>query len=432
MILKKCSIADNIRLSTIHTKKFKTDAVTVSLSLPVTKRDYLLGLVLSGVMRRGCDRYPSMAHINRRLDELYASTLEIQSTAYARSLSLVLSADLLDSAFAIDGTDIMGGVLDVMAHMLLRPKTEGGIFPRETVESEIILAKDSFLAEKNNTRAYAATRCRELMSRGNNNYPTLEYLIENVTTVTPEELTDYYRRLIDSAPLNVFYVGREEDDVISKKVLDAFGGYTGRYVPTFEVRPPAKPLEYLSVTEDMPVSQGKLVLGMRTGSSFANGTYHTAIMLNEILGASPSSKLFLNVRERLGLCYYCSSSYSMTSGNLTVSSGIDVRNKDVATKEILAQIEQIKSGNISDTEFHAAQRSVEYSYTQIYDSPFSLQSFYSGREILGIEETVEECKNALLAVTKEQICRLAADIVLDTCFFINGTADGQEGEAYDE
>ena len=165
MILKKCSIADNIRLSTIHTKKFKTDAVTVSLSLPVTKRDYLLGLVLSGVMRRGCDRYPSMAHINRRLDELYASTLEIQSTAYARSLSLVLSADLLDSAFAIDGTDIMGGVLDVMAHMLLRPKTEGGIFPRETVESEIILAKDSFLAEKNNTRAYAATRCRELMSQ---------------------------------------------------------------------------------------------------------------------------------------------------------------------------------------------------------------------------------------------------------------------------
>ena len=122
----------------------------------------------------------------------------------------------------------------------------------------------------------------------------------------------------------------------------------------------------------------------------------------------------------------------MTSGNLTVSSGIDVKNKDVATKEILAQIEQIKSGNISDTEFHAAQRSVEYSYTQIYDSPFSLQSFYSGREILGIEETVEECKNALLAVTKEQICRLAADIVLDTCFFINGTADGQEGEAYDE
>ena len=373
-----------------------------------------------------------MAHINRRLDELYASTLEIQSTAYARSLSLVLSADLLDSAFAIDGTDIMGGVLDVMADMLLRPKTNGGIFPRETVESEIILAKDAFLAEKNNTRSYAATRCRELMSRSSNNYPTLEYLIENVTTITPEELTDYYRRLMNSAPLNVFYVGREESDVISKKVLDAFGGYMGRSVPIFEVRPPAKPLEYLSVTEDMPVSQGKLVLGMRTGSSYANGTYHTAIMLNEVLGASPSSKLFLNVRERLGLCYYCSSSYSMTSGNLTVSSGIDVKNKDIATKEILSQIEQIKLGNVSDAEFFAAQHSIEYSYTQIYDSPFSLQSFYSGREILGIDETVEECKKALLAVTKEQICRLAADIVLDTCFFINGTADGQEGDTYDD
>ena len=147
LILKTRSVADNIRLSTIHTKKFKTGAITVSLSMPVTKRDYLLGLVLSGVMRRGCERYPSMAHINKRLDELYASTLEIQSSSYARSLSLVLSADMLDSVFAIDGTDILGGVLDVMADMLLRPKTEGGILPRETVESEIALAKDALLAE---------------------------------------------------------------------------------------------------------------------------------------------------------------------------------------------------------------------------------------------------------------------------------------------
>ena len=434
LILKKRSVADNIRLSTIHTKKFKTGAITVSLSMPVTKRDYLLGLVLSGVMRRGCERYPSMAHINKRLDELYASTLEIQSSSYARSLSLVLSADMLDSVFAIDGTDILGGVLEVMADMLLRPKTEGGILPRETVESEIALAKDALLAEKNNTRSYAATRCRELMSRDRDTYPTLEYLIENVSTVTPEELTDYYRRLIDSAPMNVFYVGREDSSVIAEKVLDAFGGYGGHTSHTFEVRPPAKPLEFVSVTEDMPVSQGKLVLGFRTGSSSANRTYHTAIMLNEILGASPASKLFLNVRERLGLCYYCSSSYSMTSGNLTVSSGIDVRNKDRAINEILAQIEQIRSGNVSDAELSAARRSVEYSYTQIYDSPFSLQSFYSGRDILGIEETVEQCKLSLLSVTKEDICRLAADTVLDTCFFINGTAaDGQEGEeVYDD
>ncbi|MBQ9113119.1 MAG: insulinase family protein [Clostridia bacterium] len=432
MIPQKSFIADNIRLSSIHTDKFKTESLTVSLSLPVTKRDYLLGLVLSGVMRRGCERFPTMAHINRQLDELYASTLDIQSSTYAGSLSLVLSAELIDSAFAIDGTDIVGGVTELMADMLLRPKNENGIFPRTTVESEIALVKDALLAEKNNTRAYAATRCRELMSRGRDTYPTLEYLVSNVESVTSEELTDYYRRLLSSAPLSVFYVGREDRSNIAKKILSAFDGYSGKAVPVFEKRKPASPLEFVSVTEDMPVSQGKLVLGMRTGAAIANGKHAAAIVLNEILGASPASKLFLNVRERLGLCYYCSSSYSMTSGNLTVSSGIDVGNKDRTVKEILAQIDELKKGNISDTEFSAARKSLEYSYVQIYDSPFSLQGFYSGREILGIDETVDECKQKLLAVTKQEICELAKDITLDTCFFINGISanagDGEEDE----
>lgn len=432
MIPSKCFISDNIKLSTIHTTKFKSESLTVSLSIPTTKRRYVLGLVLSGMMRRGCKGFPTMAHINRRLDDLYASSLDVHSSTYAGSLSLVFSADFINGAFALDGEDIIGGVIEVIANLLLYPNMPDGVFPEDIVKSEIALVKDALLAEKNNTRSYASTRCREIMNRNSESFPTLEYLLSTIDTVTPDELTEYYRSLLRCAPLSVFYIGRESEKSLSEKILTHFGDYVGKDTFTVKKREPSKPCEFLAVTEDMPVSQGKLVLGMRTGANITFDTHATAIVLNEILGASPASKLFLNVRERLGLCYYCNSSYSLTSGNLTVSSGIDVKNKDRAIKEILSQIEDLKNGVISDTEMDAAKKSLAYNYVQIYDAPFSLNTFYAARDTLGIHETVEECKEKLMSVTKDDVCALAKNIVYDTCYFINGTsteaADGEEAE----
>lgn len=432
MLPTKRNILENIKLSSIQTDKFKTGTLTLSLYMPLTERDYLLGLVLAGVMRRGTKDYPSMASINRRLDELYATTVDVQCVLHGNVLSFVIGAELLENRFVPDETDIMYETSELMAQILLSPLMQNGMFPEATVESEKAFVKDSLAAEINNTRLYASTRLKELMSRdGSVRFPKLEYLLESIGSVTAKELTDFHSRLIICSPLNIFYVGSENTDSVCEKLSRAFRGYVGTVrheLSPINVQPPR---EYVSVTEDMPVNQGKLALGMRTGAVLGTKDCATAVMLNEIFGASPASKLFLNVRERLGLCYYCGSSFGLLSGDLTVSSGIDVRNREAATNEIIAQFEQLKKGNISDAELFAARKSLEYNYAQIYDSPFSLQSFYSVRELAGIYDTVEEYKQKILSVTKDEICELAGRTVLDTCFFINGTLSGGEEEEYE-
>ncbi len=432
MTLQKLKISDNINLSYISTSKFKSGTLTFSFQLPLCERDYLLGTVLSGVMRRGTEKYPSMSLINRRLDELYASCVDVQCVIHGNVLFFNISADMLDARFAIDGTDISGEVCRVIAQILLSPLMSGGRFPDACVESEKAFAKDALSAEKNNTKLYAATRLKELMKRGaQDGFPTLKYLLENIDAVTSEELTAFYKAKICTSPLHVFYIGSETAERISKKITDAFSHFNGHGKVAFSPIQAETACDFLSLTEDMPVNQGKLALGMRTGQVLGSRHDCTAIVLNEIFGASPASKLFLNVRERLGLCYYCSSSYGLLSGNLTVSSGIDIASRDRATEEILKQFDEIKRGNITDTELYAARKSLEYSYIQIYDSPFSLQSFYTIRDIMGVDETPDECKARLLSVTKEEICTLASSTVYDTCFFINGLLGGKE-EIYDE
>ena len=426
MTPKKLCVNDSITLSTIHTNKFKASTVTFSLYQPLTRQGYLYNLLLAGVMRRGCEGLPSMALINKRLDELYASTVDVQSNVSGSVLSLSVSADMLEGRYTPDKADVSGGVIGVIADILLRPIMENGLFPRKVVESEKVFLKDCLAAEKNNTRVYAATRLKELMCRDNSpEFPTMDFLLSGIDKITSEELTAHYLSLLSSSMLHVFYVGGETAEEIGEKISRAFRGFcqlSGSRSSELITTKSHKVCPMLEVTEDMPVSQGKLTMGMRTGTSLVESTHPTAIVLNELYGASPVSKLFLNVREKLGLCYYCSSSYSFFSGNLCVASGIDSKNRSRATEEILTQLDEIRRGNVSAAELSAAKRSLEYSYVQIYDSPFSLQAFYASRDLSGVNETVEECKQRILDVTAEQVCELARRTVLDTCFFINGTS----------
>ena len=435
MTLRKTNVSKSITLSSIYTEKFKSGMLTFSLYLPLTQKNYLYNLVLAGVFRRGSERFPSMAKINRQLDSLYAANVDVQSTIQGETLVFTVSAEMLESRFVPDGTDVSGGVIDVISDILLHPIRDTDGFPSEIVASERGFVKDSLEAEKNNTRIYAATRLKEIMSRENQSFPTLKYLLGEIDSVTPAALLAHYSYLISSSPMSVFYVGAESSESIAKKLRGSFLELDGVRAFDFPTLKPRMQTEFSFVSEDMPVNQGKLAMGFRTGACLGNGDYPAAIMLNEVLGASPASKLFMNVREKMSLCYYCSSSYSLLSGGLYVSSGIESKNRERVTEAVLSQLDEIRYGNVSDAELYAAKKSLEYSYVQIYDSPFSLGSFYSIRDIVGVSETVEECKERILSVTPERIYDMANATTYDTCFFINGTLVGgreEDEDKYDE
>ena len=68
--------------------------------------------------------------------------------------------------------------------------------------------------------------------------------------------------------------------------------------------------------------------------------------MNAIFGGTTLSKLFLNVREKLSLCYYASSAMEKMKGLILVSSGIEFDKFQTARDEILAQLEAIRRGEI--------------------------------------------------------------------------------------
>ena len=433
MLLHKEKIFDSIELSMISTNKFKASVISFSMTLPLKRSSTAYGLLISHLLCRGSASYPSIALLNRRLDELYGSYVEIKSHHIGENLSLTISAETLDNKYIPDGTDVIGELISIIAELILSPAFLQPSFSAQVFEQEKRLIVDSINAEINNPRLYSAKKCLELMQK-DIALPTSDELKQIVSDISYSELCDYYRELISSAPLRVFCVSAENAENLKRRMEASFEGYPCKS-PSLPI--PLRPLkrnlpEHKKV--NMPVSQGKLTLGFSTGVIIHpnDDTYYTMIMLNEILGGSASSKLFLNVREKMGLCYYCSSSYSLYSGIMLISSGFEMKNYEIAKKAILNQIEEIKNGNISDFELESAQRSVTSGYRQLYDSPFELQSFFLNRALFNVTDKIDDAERKLLTVKKDDIIALAKKIRLDASFFIEGDANACEGESYCE
>lgn len=432
--LQRLCVTDSLQLSCIRTDKFKTGVLNLTLCLPLTKENTMLGMLLPRILRRGSEHYPNMAAINRRLDELYAACAEIRSTRIGRNLALVLSVEFLDESYSFDGSAIFSSVLEVISDMLLHPRMIDGCFESKIVAQEIEFAKDSIRAEINNTRAFSVIRCLELMHRDDPTYPTLAEMEAEIANVTPAQLTQYYLQTLRSATIHAFYVGGLAPSYVSDCLERSLGTWHTDH--SFPILPPksAPSCGTIEQTQSMPVSQGKLAMGYRTGVC-ADGTsdeVYVAMVLNEIFGESPSSKLFVNVREKMSLCYSCSSFYNRYTGIMLVSAGIESRNRAVAEQAIREQFASIQNNQISDAEIQAAKRSLENVYRQIQDNPFELQSFYGNRALFGLDGDIEDCLARLNAVTAEQVSELARRIECDTVFFIEGTNPNAEEDEYDE
>ncbi len=432
MILHKEKINGATALSVIKTDKFKTSVISFSMTIPVTKEKFAYNLLLSHILRRGTKSYPSTMLINKRLDELYGSYIEVKSHRIGENISLNVSLEVLDNKYIPDGVDVIGEAIKIASELILSPAFIKPDFNASFFEQEKKLICESIDSEINNTRVYSAKKCAELMHI-NTEIPSSAELKAIISSATLDKLLCYYEELKQNAPLNVFCVSAEDTGALKTKIANAFVDYPQTSKLCVVEPHKISREDYAEITETMPVSQGKLTLMLSIDAiaSTKSDSYYTMLMLNEILGGSASSKLFLNVREKLGLCYYCSSSYSIYSGIMVISSGFEVKNYSIARKAILEQLKDIQLGNISDGEFYSAQKSITSSYRQLYDNPFDLQSFYGDRALFGISDGIDDAVSKILNVSKEDIIELSKSLELKASFFVNGNADVREEDEND-
>ena len=153
---------------------------------------------------------------------------------------------------------------------------------------------------------------------------------------------------------------------------------------------------------------------------------------NEIYGGMSVSKLFMNVREKKSLCYYCHSAYRSDRGTMRVECGVAPQNCDAAIDEISHQLCELKAGNITHYELETAKRTLISGFIQSNDNPAALTTFDFRRLLAGVVQTCDDCIREINAVTMDQVIAAAAKIKLDTIFVLEGCDnDCDGGEDYE-
>ena len=418
-----------LTLKTIYTDKFKTERISITVENTPDARRLPIERFVFSVLKRGSANYPTQRELNIKLDELYSASIGSLYCRGGGNYKIGFTADMLSDDYI--GEKIFDETIALLFDIFWNPVLdENGDFLEKYVESERENICDAIKAVINDPRRYAFKRFFEIMYEGDDYSISSKGSLELVNSITKTELMEVYKDLVRNSSYEVFYIGSKSADEVENTIVKYFKKYKyGKVkVARNKVDFAVETKSVKRVTEEMKLSQGKLVMGFKSGVNITcGGDFYALIMLNEIFGASPVSKLFMNVREKLGLCYYCSSRYDSNKGGIFVSSGIEKSDREKTEKEILKQLDNIKKGKISDAEFTAAKRSLMNIYSETTDSAVAVERFYMAREEYSIGDTIEDAKRMVSEVTLDDVLRVAKNIKLDTVYFLQGK-DGEEGD----
>lgn len=160
--------------------------------------------------------------------------------------------------------------------------------------------------------------------------------------------------------------------------------------------------------------QVHLALGYRAFSYHDQRRYVLSV-LSRLLGGGMSSRLFDEVREKRGLCYYIYTvkDHYADAGHITTYAGVnaDVGKIRQALSVILKEHDSIAKGSVSDSEVRRVKEMIKGHILLSLEDSHTVASFFAAEQLLmGQYKTPEETIKAIDAVTKSDVVALAREL----------------------
>lgn len=415
--MTRTQLAGGVFLTYLPAKKFKTSLLSAQFVAPLRWESASANALLAAILRRGTVSCPDMGALSARLDQLYGARIDVTIRKKGEAQCVGFVASLIDDCFALGGERLLEPAAALLGELICHPVTRDGLFLEDYFESEKTNLTDAIRSILNDKRTYADSRLLQEMCAGEPyGVPRLGDE-RTAAALRPQPVYDAYRELTASSRLEILYSGSAERSRVEDALRSVLEDLPrGTALPPPRPEPHACRPEPRVLTERLDVTQGKLGMGFSCGSGD-----HAALLLgNTLFGGSSNSKLFLNVREKLSLCYYASSLFHRQKGLITVSSGIEFEDYQRAYDEICAQLEAVRKGELEDWELEAARSTLLNAYASMGDSQGKLENFYLGQAATGRDETPEELADQVREVTPERIREAMGTVRLDTVYFLRG------------
>lgn len=418
----------NLNINTIHqngryihfipTNKFKTIHFVLKMSSPLERDTVTKRALLTHVLREGTKNYPNREALENGLDELYGAGLTIDRSKRGQNHIITFRFEIANEKFIPSNEQIIQKAIDLFQEVIYKPNVEDQQFNSSIFSREKETLREHLKSIKDDKISYAQMRLIDTMCEGEDYALHASGYEEDLDDLTNEELYDYYLTALANDRFDLYVLGDFDQEDLAQKLSGFFQVTSDKKVHKNSSQLAEEPKQINEKVEYDDIQQSKLHLGYRTNCTYKDDNYPALLVFNGLFGGFPSSKLFLNVREKHSLAYYAASRIESYQGLLFVFSGIAPEDYKKTRSIIEEQFKEMQEGLFTEQEINETIDQLVNDYLETLDHPQGIVEMLY-QQILGQRErTPQSLINDIKTVDKKDILQIARNIKEDTVFLL--------------
>ncbi len=413
------SLQPGVKLTVIPTEKFKTVRLFVRFSTKHQKAVASKRALLTNLLETNSFNYPTQTKLSEKLADLYGASFGLNVSKKGNIHQVNLMMNLVNGKY-INDQDIFAEGIKFIQEILFHPNIKEGAFEEETFQREKENMMDYLESIKEDKQALAALRLQELYFAEDIDQKTPSFgTKEDLSSLSAYDLVQTYHEMMTQDQIDIFVVGDIEKEK-AKEAIQSLPFCPRSSLQTEIFYKQELKAEVQSEVLYEPVVQAKLNLAYQTSIYYNDQRRFSLLVFNGLFGGFPHSKLFINVREKASLAYYASSMFDSFRGIVTVQTGIDSKDRSRVLSLIEEQLESLKSGDFTESELQQTKVMLKNQFLLSLDSSRGLvEMAYLKQWFSELVEDEKEFEQKIMAVSKEDVKKVAADLQLQAIFTIN-------------
>lgn len=410
---------NSFNVHTIKTDKFKTCHMEIMFSKDVVKEEMASYTFLADLLTESSKKYKTRKEVVTHLEDLYKTVFYGVTTKVGKTLNTSFVLDFIDPSY-IDEENYLEDVIKLPFEMIGKPNAVNEEFDLKTfnVVKERIKREIKGVYENPVKIAFRGA-FNALDSESPTSYSVLGTLDE-LEKITPSSLYKLYKTFYKDHVCDIYIIGNLDMDEVVNLIKKYF---KNRIINTNKrniyVENTLRKKE-IFIEEAGNFIQANLVVLFNLDKFTKKERDIIFHVYNYILGSGGlTSKLYQSLREENSLCYGVSSMYLKYDNLLAIHVSLENSNVKKAISLIKKCIKSMAKGEISEEELDDAKRNLVLSLDLSLDNSIAILNNYVFKIIDNFPD-LEERKELISSVTKDDIISVAKKIKINTVYVLNG------------
>jgi len=327
-----------------------------------------------------------------------------------------LGANISASA-SDDFTVVAASALSLYNPDILRLITEM-IFTPTFPEQELNLYKQNTIENLKYQRSQASFLANEQTSRilyGEHPYSILSPKAADIENISREKLIEHHRKIFIPNDATLVIVGDVEIESLVKEIEDKFGKWQKGSVAECNYPDLPNRTENTLTIVDRPGSAQSNIVLSSLAFERTNPDYFPFLVMNQILGAGASSRIFMNLREEKGYTYgaYTRTDTKRLAGDFEASAEVRTSVTGDSLREFFYELNRIKDEKVTDEELEDAKNFLTGVFPIRAETQEGLTSLIVSQKLYNLpDDYLQTYREKVNAVTAEEVEQVAKKYII--------------------